>query len=106
MGSIECLITDDWVHLYAGEDLKGWEAVGDGLWTITDEGYLLGQRAPRKPPFVGPCFNRMKSWLNRSWMDTSFRVVMSQAWLYTYREFDEYDLHLEWWLLPGGNSGI
>jgi hypothetical protein len=37
---------------------------------------------------------RYDSWLYR------------QAWLYTAAEFGEYDLHLEYWIPPGANSGI
>lgn len=29
-----------------------------------------------------------------------------QAWLYTRKDFDEFDLHLEYWLRWGGNSGV
>lgn len=100
------LCAEDWVHLFNQKNLQGWESVGDGLWSVTPEGYLLGQRDPRKPAFEAPWLNRLKGKLNRSWLQTNFRVVMSQAWLYTGREFYEYDLHLEWWLPPRGNSGI
>ena len=31
---------------------------------------------------------------------------MSQAWLYTKKEFDEFDLHIEWWVPTPGNSGV
>lgn len=100
------LCAEDWVHLFNQKNLGGWESVGDGLWSITPEGYMLGQRDPRKPAFEAPWLNRLKAKLNRSWLQTNFRVVMSQAWLYTRGEFYEYDLHLEWWLPPRGNSGV
>ncbi|MEO7142557.1 MAG: DUF1080 domain-containing protein, partial [Bryobacteraceae bacterium] len=29
-----------------------------------------------------------------------------QAWLYTTREFGQFDLHVEYWIPPGGNSGV
>ena len=88
----------DWVPLWDGQSLEGWQSVGDGLWSVTPEGYLMGQRDPRKPPSI-PWSNSLKGRLNR-WFEMDFKVIVSQAWLYTVREFTEYDLHLEWWL-PG-----
>jgi hypothetical protein len=29
-----------------------------------------------------------------------------QSWLYSNAEFDQFDLHVEYWIPPGGNSGI
>jgi len=87
-----------WRPLFNGRDLEGWEVRGDGSWTVTD-GLLHGQRVQARPesPFtapwpVGP--KEFAAWLYR------------QAWLYTKAEFTEYDLHLEYWVPPGGNSGI
>ncbi|MBI1896327.1 MAG: DUF1080 domain-containing protein [Acidobacteria bacterium] len=73
------------VALFNGKNLDGWESVGDGVWTVTRDGVLIGQRDLRKPrPKTNP----------------------DQAWLYTRRDFEEFDLHLEWWTRLGGNSGI
>ena len=94
----------DWVPLWDGHSLEGWQSVGDGLWSVTPEGYLMGQRDPRKPPSI-PWSNSLKGRLNR-WFETDFKVIVSQAWLYTVKEFEEYDLHLEWWLPAEQNSGI
>ena len=93
-----------WVPLWDGQSLEGWQSVGDGLWSITPEGYLMGQRDPRKPPSI-PWSNSLKGKLNR-WFGTDYKVIVSQAWLYTEKEFEEYDLHLEWWLPVEQNSGI
>jgi hypothetical protein len=68
-----------WSRLLNGSNLDGWEPVGDGLWTVMRDGTLLGQRGPKSE---------------------------HQAWLYTRKEFGEFDLHLEWWTRLGGNSGI
>lgn len=95
-----------WVELFSGENIDQWESVGDGLWSVTRQGDLLGQRDPRKPPFEEPWLNGLKARLNRSWLNTDFKVVMAQAWLYTRREFSEYELHLEWWAPNPGNSGV
>jgi hypothetical protein len=96
----------DWVALFDGRSLTGWEPVGAGLWSITTEGHLLGIRDPRQPADPLPWFNSWKARLNRSWLGTSFHVAMNQAWLYTLRDFDEYDLELEYWLPARGNSGV
>jgi type 1 glutamine amidotransferase len=71
-----------WKPLFNGKDLTGWEPRGNCIWTVMEGGVLLGQR-------------------------THGEVVNStQAWLYTKREFGNFDLHAEYWLPPGGNSGI
>jgi len=61
--------------------LNGWEAIGDGIWTVMRDGTLLGQRDPKK--------------------------AEHQAWLYTSKnDYGEFDLHLEWWTPAAGNSGV
>jgi len=77
--SLPSLQAAEWVRLLNGTSLEGWESIGDGLWTVMRDGTLLGQRLPKSE---------------------------HQAWLYTRREFGEFDLHLEWWTRAGGNSGI
>jgi hypothetical protein len=76
----------DWVKLFNGKNLDGWQVVGDGLWTVMRDGTVLGQR------------------------DLSIKYdpkpEINQSWLYTVREFGEFDLHVEWWTRHGGNSGI
>ena len=63
-----------------------WEKAGDGIWTFQESGIILGERdeAAPAPTRKGP----------------------DQAWLYSRRDFDEYDLHVEWWTRFRGNSGI
>ena len=63
------------------------------------DGALMGQRA--HPNLASPFRDawpisdkQYRSWLYR------------QAWLYTKREFGEYDLHLQFWIPPNGNSGV
>jgi len=61
--------------------LNGWEAIGDGIWSVMRDGTLLGQRDPKK--------------------------AEHQAWLYTSKnDYGEFDLHLEWWTPAAGNSGV
>lgn len=84
-----------WRDLFNGKDLEGWEVRGDGIWTVV-EGEIVGQRKPTRPNhFEFPIDRKaFASWL------------FTQAWLYTKDEFEEYDLHIEWWVPAGGNSGI
>ena len=88
-----------WRPLFNGKDLSGWQVRGDGIWTALPDGVLLGQRniGNVSKPFDAdwPITQRQYgSWLNR------------HAWLYTEREFGEFDLHLEYLLPPHMNSGV
>jgi hypothetical protein len=70
-----------WVPLFNGKSLDGWEVVGDGAWSVMDGGVILGDRVPGQSKH--------------------------QSWLYTKRnDFREYDLSLEYWTRLGGNSGV
>jgi type 1 glutamine amidotransferase len=61
--------------------LDGWEPRGDCVWTVMKDGTLFLKHAPSE--------------------------TNSQAWLYTKRnDFGEFDLHVEFWLPQGGNSGV
>ncbi len=68
-----------WRDLLAN-GLDEWEVVGDGVWTLMKDGTLVGQR------------NRDES--------------SHQSWLYTRKEFGEYDLQFNYWTPLGVNSGI
>ena len=85
-----------WKPLLNGRNLDGWEARGECTWTVLKDGTLLGQRTHPEPSKTWPIDQKtFRSWVN------------PQAWLYTVRDdFAEYDLHAEFWLPPGGNSGI
>jgi len=70
-----------WVNLLNGKNIEGWEIVGEGFWNVMSDGTLVGQRDPAK-------------------------TTEHQCWLYTKKDYGEYDLHLEYWLRWGGNSGV
>jgi uncharacterized protein len=81
-----------WRPLFNGKDLDGWEPRGDCVWTVVPGGVLLGTRtAGKTPPDNARDF--------RGWEG-------AQAWLYTKAEFNEFDLHVEYWVPPRGNSGV
>ncbi len=88
-----------WKPLFNARNLDGWEVRGPGVWTVMQDGVLMGQRAHPTPPapFTTPWpidEPHFRDWLYR------------QAWLYTKAEFGEFDLHLEYWIPPGANSGV
>lgn len=70
-----------WVNLVNGKNIEGWEIVGEGFWKVMSDGTLVGQRDPAK-------------------------ATEHQCWLYTKKEYGQFDLHLEYWLRWGGNSGV
>jgi len=70
-----------WTDLLRDPTLAGWESIGDGSWTERGDGVLIGQK------------NVSEKGAN-------------QAWLYTRKEYGEFDLEFDWWLRLGGNSGV
>jgi hypothetical protein len=88
-----------WKTLFKGRDLDGWQVRGDAVWTVLPAGSLLGKRAAAggANPF-GAAWpvdrKQFQEWFYR------------QAWLYTTAEYGEYDLHVEYLLPHGVNSGI
>jgi hypothetical protein len=81
--------------LFNGKNLDGWESAGDGIWTVMRDGTLVGQR------------DIIKNQPDLSWTKPQYsQWLYRQAWLYTRKDFNEFDLHLEYWLRWGGNSGI
>lgn len=69
-----------WTSLVPDSSLKGWEIVGDGLWHVLPEGILIGQRERR--------------------------TAKHQGWLYSTRNFGQFDLRFDYWLRHGENSGV
>jgi hypothetical protein len=91
-----CLPAQNARDLFNGRDLTGWEVRGDSVWTPISGGILAGTRThPDKFAFSWPLEQKQfQAWRYR------------QAWLYTLDNFDEFDLDLEYWIPPGGNSGV
>ena len=87
-----------WQDLYNGRNLDGWKPRGECLWSVLKDGTLLGQRRHDNFKELFPTepidLKKIQSWWGR------------QAWLYTDREFGEFDLHVEYLVPPRGNSGI
>jgi uncharacterized protein len=83
-----------WKPLFNGKTLEGWETRGNSEWNVMADGSLFGRRLPpgEDATFTDP--KQYREWRGR------------QSWIYTTREFGEFDLHVEYWIPPGGNSGI
>jgi hypothetical protein len=79
-----------WKPIFNGKSLDGWEPRGSCLWTVLPDGTLLGQRTRGALDTV----KDKNEWAGR------------QAWLYTKAEYGEFDLHVEYFLPAGGNSGV
>jgi len=80
-------------------EMSAWKVSGEGIWTVLKDGTLIGQRPhpTGKTPLGAPFPIDAKQYGHWSG---------AQSWLYTEAEFDEFDLHLEYWLPIGGNSGV
>lgn len=87
----------DWQDLLR-DGLAGWRVLGDGHWSHRADGVVSAsfghdrQAAFRDRASIGA--EEFALWTAR------------QSWLYTKREFGEYDLHLEYWVNTPGNSGV
>jgi len=90
------LAGQNWRDLFNGRDLSGWEIRGNSVWTVIAGGILAGTRThPNNQAFSWPMDQKQfQAWRYK------------QSWLYTLDNFDEFDLELEYWIPPGGNSGV
>jgi hypothetical protein len=88
-----CFAASSWTKLFNGKNLDGWQTVGDGVWTVLKDGTLVGQRDLRRAEWL-PSARQQQEWRDL------------QAWLYTIKEYGEFDLALEFWTRRGGNSGV
>jgi hypothetical protein len=97
LGAPAALPGADFQDLLKG-GLDQWEALGDGIWSVRSDGVLVGYRRPdRSALWAGGETVTKKQY--HDW-----EIV--QAWLYTKGEYDEYDLHVDYWIRTPGNSGI
>lgn len=86
----------DWADLLK-PGLAGWQILGEGKWQLDDKLVLTGfrdedlSRLKQLSPFD---FTMVRGW------------VTAQSWLYTEREYDQFNLSLEYWVRSPGNSGV
>jgi len=86
--------------LFNGKNLDGWEVIGDGQWTVTREGVLVGQRIADLRAVLAPGAGFKTPQEFNGW-------VNAQSWLYTTRnDFSDFHLSLEYFTKSHGNSGV
>lgn len=86
--------------LFNGKNLEGWEVIGDGQWTVTKDGALVGQRTADLRAVLAPGAKFQTPREFTGW-------VNAQSWLYTTRnDFSDFDLSLEFFTKSHGNSGV
>ena len=87
----------DWNDLL-GNGLDDWSVLGNGHWRLRSDGVVSATFGhDRQQELQGPRDIDRERFL---WWSTR------QSWLYTKNEYEEYDLHLEYWVNTPGNSGI
>lgn len=87
----------DWKDLLRN-GLDDWRVLGDGHWRLRSDGVVIasfGHDRQQELQGTGP--------IDRQ---AFVRWSARQSWLYTVRDFEEYDLHLEYWVNTPGNGGI
>jgi hypothetical protein len=92
------LAAQQWTSLLNGKNLDLWETHGPCHFTVLPDGSILGQRVHddvSNPVGKWP----LDSVEYRHWL-------YQQAWLYTKAEYGQFDLHLEYWIPSGANSGV
>ncbi|WP_242130678.1 3-keto-disaccharide hydrolase [Aestuariivivens marinum] len=77
----------DWIYLFDGTSLEGWRAYNEEAlppgWTIEDNVLTFNTELGLEQNYTG-----------------------GKDIIYAAEEFDNFELHVEWKLPPGGNSGI
>ncbi len=87
----------DWRDLLRN-GLDDWKVLGEGHWQLRSDGVLAAYFSHERQGELqgaGPIARDRFTWWSTR-----------QSWLYTATEFEEYDLHLEYWVNTPGNSGI
>ena len=90
-------VAADWSDL-TRNGLDDWEVLGEGHWRVRSDGVVTAYFShDRQKELAGPGPIDRERFV---WWSTR------QSWLYTKREYEEFDLHLEYWVNTPGNSGI
>ena len=69
-----------WVDLFPKGSLDSVESIGDGIWHALSDGAIVGER--------------------------DRRAASHQAWIYTKKDYRQFDLRFDYWLRHNENSGI
>jgi len=86
-----------WQDLLAN-GLEDWQVVGDGIWNLRSDGAVIAYSRfdTKHLANLGDklTYKHFQEWLGE------------QSWLYTKKEFEEFDLQIDYWVRSPGNSGI
>ena len=91
------LVAAEWRDLIT-PDLAAWDKLGDGIWRVIEDGTLTGYRRPATKALFGNSEAITKKQCE-DWVGV-------QSWLYTKKDYGEFDLHIEYQVHGTGNSGI
>ena len=94
-----CARAQEWKPLFNGIDLQGWELKGEGDWQVLAGGILIGHAVSEEKAPFGPWPVSLTQKQYHNWRQ-------AQSWLYTTREFGEFNLRLEYLTPSGGNGGV
>jgi hypothetical protein len=87
----------EWQDLLAN-GLADWQVVGNGIWKFRSDRVVIGYARFNTKPLANLgdklTFQKFQDWLTE------------QSWLYTKKEYENYDLQIDYWVRAPGNSGI
>lgn len=86
-----------WQDLLAN-GLADWEVVGNGIWKLRSDGVVIAYARfdTKQLANLGDklTYKQFQDWLTE------------QSWLYTKKEYENFDLQIDYWVRAPGNSGI
>lgn len=86
-----------WQDLLAN-GLGGWEVVGNGIWKLRSDGVVIAY-ARFDTKHLANLGDKLTYKQFQDWL-------AEQSWLYTKKEYEDFDLEIDYWVRAPGNSGI
>jgi 3-keto-disaccharide hydrolase len=86
-----------WQDLLAN-GLNDWEVVGNGIWKLRSDGVVMAY-ARFDTKYLANLGDRLTYKQFQDWLT-------EQSWLYTKREYEDFDFEIDYWVRAPGNSGI
>jgi hypothetical protein len=87
----------EWQDLLAN-GLNDWEVVGNGVWKLRSDGVVVAN-ARFNTKYLANLGDRLTYKNFQDWL-------AEQSWLYTKKEYENFDLQLDYWVRSPGNSGV
>ena len=86
-----------WQDLLAS-GLNDWEVVGNGIWKLRSDGVVIAY-ARFDTKHLANLGDKLTYKQFQDWL-------AEQSWLYTKKEYENFDLQIDYWVRAPGNSGI